>query len=361
MSKARELSIKSKFLEYKVVFQDSLNIPSDALVIADSNVVLSHGFEGQKNLEILDVSEDEKNLDSVIRIIEIFQRRKIRRDSRVVFLGGGVIQDLGTFASSIYMRGIDWIYYPTTLQSMIDSCIGSKSSINFGTAKNLIGNYFPPSEIRIWPGFLATLTKDQIVSGLIEGLKICTAGNCAPEFVKWLDVYISNGLQDNSEVVELISISLTAKKTFVEEDEFDQGVRKILNYGHTFGHALESSSNYQIDHGVAVGIGILAAHNLARNLGLISDAKTSTENAVLRLLGLLDPNMNDCLNDLDIRYFVSFLNGDKKTTHHDYVFILPSELGLTTRKLPLTEESETIIFAAICSAIQEVKNEQVLG
>lgn len=351
MSDLNGMIFKSKFLDYNVVFQNSLRIPKEALVIADVNVALKHKVPVDNQLETLRISEEEKNLSSVMKIVELFQSHGVRRTSSVVFLGGGVIQDLGTFASSIYMRGVDWIYYPTTMQSMIDSCVGGKSSLNFGTAKNLLGNYYPPSEIRIWPGFLSTLTKDQIVSGLLEGLKICAAANCVPKFVELMNVYVSSDFKSELPVMQLISLSLDMKRRFVEEDEFDLGIRRTLNYGHTFGHALESASGYRIDHGVAVGIGMIAAHILARDLGLIEAGKTTTETAIFRLFDLLKPQLRLSLSKIDTQNFVEFLKGDKKTTIHDFIFILPSEFGLKIQKLPLTKESEVLISSAINSAI----------
>ena len=271
------------------------------------------------------------------------------------------MQDLATLAASIYMRGVKWIYYPTTLQAMIDSCIGGKSSINFNSTKNVLGNYYPPSEIRIWTNFLSTLSTDQMVSGLIEGVKIAVAGNCLETFVQILSRYQNGNFQSENEVTNMIMLSLQSKSLIVQEDEFDFGARRILNYGHTFGHGIESVSNFEIDHGVAVGIGIIAANFLSRELGLINDCRNLSETTILDLFELLGGELILKLNSLDLTRILYFLRGDKKSTDQGYTFVLPSSSGLILRELPFSQKSDNLILTALNSAIMEVKKLEIFG
>jgi len=361
MGPDNSLNIHSKFLDYSVNFQSQLNFTGATLCIVDSNVIMSHRFPSDTVLISLKVSEENKDLNAIAEIIKIFQDHNVKRSSQVIFVGGGVMQDLGTLATSIYMRGIKWIYYPTTLQAMIDSCIGGKSSINFNFTKNVLGNYYPPSEIRIWTNFLSTLSNDQIVSGLIEGIKIAVAGNCLETFVQMLRRYRNSNFQTENEVANMIMLSLQTKSLIVQEDEFDLGARKVLNYGHTFGHGIESISNFEIDHGVAVGIGMIAANFLSRDLGLINNHRNLSETAILDLFEVLSSDLILKLDSLDLARILHFLRGDKKSTDQGYTFVLPSNSGLILRELPFSLGSDDLILAALNSAIMEVRNHEILG
>jgi 3-dehydroquinate synthase len=345
----KEMPIKSRVHDYVVGFVKRIDIPNDTLTIIDSNVLSKYKFLSGVNVVALDCSEENKNLETVSTILRVFQENGINRNSKVVFVGGGVLQDLGTISTSIYMRGISWSYFPTTLQAMLDSCIGGKSSINLNFTKNVIGNYYPPEEIGIWTEFLSTLDHDQIVCGLIEGLKICASASRVEDF---LDLCPDDSFDDikTLKFEELIGLSLSVKKEFIESDEFDNGIRKLLNYGHTFGHAIESSSNYAITHGAAVGIGILAAHALARDLGLLDKQTTPTEIAVIRLLGSLDSKLAENIKVLDLDATVTFMCSDKKTTTEKFTFILPSDSGLLLESFPSSQVNKERIKKALTVA-----------
>jgi len=354
------LTIHSKFLDYAVKFHDQLNLDDFELCLVDSNVMELHQLPNHSALVAISISEEKKDLNGIKEIIEIFQDHQIRRSSKVAFIGGGVMQDLGTLAASIYMRGIKWAYCPTTLQAMIDSCIGGKSSINFNSTKNVLGNYYPPSEIQIWTDFLSTLSTDQIISGLIEGTKIAIATNSLKPFVQVLEEYRASDFTAKSEIVNLIMLSLQSKSVIVQEDEFDLGARKILNYGHTFGHGIESISNFDIEHGVAVGIGIIAANFLSRELGLIDHGRNLSETTILALLATLETDLNFKLDSLDLTEIHNFLRGDKKSTDRGYTFVLPSNTGLILQELPFSSSSDEKILTALKSAITEVRNNEIL-
>ena len=166
-------------------------------------------------------------------------------------LGGGVIGDLSAFVASTYMRGIDFYNIPTSLLAMVDSSIGGKTAIDFLGVKNVIGSFYQPRGVLIDIDTLASLDRRQLMSGLVESIKM---GLCLDR--KLFDlIKNSSSLEENIE--EIIYRSIECKRKVVEEDEKEKGLRKVLNYGHTFGHAIEESSALKLHHGEAVGIGML--------------------------------------------------------------------------------------------------------
>ena len=179
------------------------------------------------------------------------------RATHLIAIGGGVIQDIVTFCASVYMRGLRWTYMPTTFLSMADSCIGGKSSINVMGYKNLVGNFYPPSQVLIDVDFVDTLDAEKVVGGLFEAAKICYARSYG-EFAAYLAEHPASKMSlDVAHVV--IVRALRTKKWFIEIDEFDKKERLLLNFGHTFGHAIEAGGDFSVPHGIAVGLGMLVA------------------------------------------------------------------------------------------------------
>ena len=163
------------------------------------------------------------------------------------------------------MRGLTWVYAPTTLLGMADSCIGGKSSINVGPYKNLVGTFNPPQTVLIDTDFVTTLNTAQIVAGLAEAAKICFCrGAEAWETYRSLKPALS---MDRDGFAKIVSASLASKKWFIEIDEFDKKERLLLNFGHTFGHAIEGASHFRVSHGVAVGVGMLCSLSLGKRMG----------------------------------------------------------------------------------------------
>ena len=198
-------------------------------------------------------------------------KKEIKRDYEICSIGGGIVQDISGFVSSILFRGINWVYIPTTILSQCDSCIGGKTSINFAKYKNQIGNFYPPKKIFLDTSFLKTLNIKDIKSGLGEMAHYYLVANKKEwNFFKLnLDRVLRKKF--NIKIMKkLIFKSLKIKKRFIEEDEFDQGYRLILNYGHTFGHAIEKITNYKIPHGLAVAHGINISNFFSLKLGLIN-------------------------------------------------------------------------------------------
>jgi len=274
---------------------DSYIQPGD-LVIIDKKLI--QHVEYHDLVYPINAKEDNKCIETVMDIIKFINGKNIQR---VVVIGGGLVQDIGSFMSSIYNRGIKWIYFPTTLLAMSDSCIGSKTSLNTNV-KNKIGTFYSPSIVYIHIGFLETLTESDVKSGLGEILKLCMIGNSLGLYEKY-----------KNDITSLIKLSLLIKRSVIDIDLFDENIRKILNYGHTVGHALEVMTDYSIPHGIAVVYGMLIENSLFN----YSDSKFE------RLCSdLLVP-----IDTIDTSQIKTILLSDKKACVDNINFIVPNEPG----------------------------------
>jgi 3-dehydroquinate synthase len=296
---------------------------------------------------VIKVSEEEKDLAGAERVIVDLLRLGISREQRLLAVGGGVVQDLATFVAQIYKRGLAWTYVPTTLMAMADSCIGGKSSINVGTVKNVVGGFHPPARVVIDPRFLSTLSETALAAGLAEAAKIsyCRGPEC---FDQYLERYDSFG----AEPVGLLSHVLEAKKWFVEVDEFDHRERRLLNFGHTFGHALEPAVGHRLAHGTAVAVGMLsaAAHHQARP----SEALARLTQHCRELLQRSD-GVQEALAAFDLETFKATFLNDKKHAAGAFHLILPSEAGSVSEvSVPADEEGWRGVELAVLAAIDAV-------
>jgi 3-dehydroquinate synthase len=200
---------------------------------------------------------------------------------------------------------------------MLDSCIGGKSSINVGNYKNIVGNIYPPEHIYITSKFTNTLSKVEIASGLAEAGKICFAKS-EDTFNEFLSLFRSK-IESDSIYEKLAEVSLGAKKWFIEIDEFDKKERKLLNFGHTFGHALEAASAFKVPHGIAILIGMKTALNFA---------KSKTENLEMFIFETFDPvKLEIGKVSLNKKLFDSAISSDKKHNSDQMFFVLPDEAG----------------------------------
>jgi 3-dehydroquinate synthase len=254
------LDIKSKISDYKLGFVDSLETihalidQDNTITIIDSNVnELYPVLQRQANI-ILDSHEDAKTLKGSEILLKALKDKKANIKTTLVVIGGGILQDLVGFCASIYCRGIDYILVPTTLLAQTDSCVGGKTSINLDNRKNLLGTFYPPKEIIIYTKFLETLPNLDYLSGMGEIYKFHILQNNINQF----------DIENNIE--PMILDGLTYKIDILSRDEFDKGERRFLNYGHTFGHALESISNHKIPHGIGVVLGCMIATRIAKKL-----------------------------------------------------------------------------------------------
>lgn len=291
--------------------------------------------------------EQAKSLDRMTDLIMAMREHGATRGSKLVAIGGGVVQDAASFAASVYMRGIDWTYVPTTLLSMTDSCIGGKSSINVGRYKNIVGTIHPPSKVIIDPGLAATLSAEQVAAGLCEAVKIALCRG--PETLGAYFALSPNAQSDPAVLTEVIALSLNAKKWFIEVDEFDRGERLLLNFGHTFGHALEAASGFSISHGIAVGLGMLAAFDFGEARGRdyrhglhLSAFRRHVGQLVARIDGLAPQ-----LARISVSALLDAFSSDKKHSANQFALILPTEAGRIERvMLPRDPATATAIERA---------------
>jgi len=278
--KSKEIIIKSKLRDYSVFFPsdasfiNDLIATSNSILLVDEGVWEAHKDELLKNVPkseyyIVPISEEKKTLDSVQSLYDILINRAVKKNLTIIAIGGGIMQDISGYVASTLYRGVNWIFIPTTLLSQVDSCIGGKTSLNYKQYKNLIGTFYPPFKIFVFPQFLKTQHNLEYFSGLGEVVKLHIIGG-----EKLIDDIQRNiedlKVRDETVLRKIIRDCLMIKKEIIENDEFDKGRRNILNYGHCFGHAIESASNYVIPHGQAILLGIMLANKVAVERGILS-------------------------------------------------------------------------------------------
>lgn len=291
---------------------------SDDVVVIDA--ALRHMVpERSAPVLAVEASEDTKTLAGCEHLILVLREAGVRRGDHVLAVGGGIVQDIATFVTDVYMRGLAWSYVPTTLMSMVDSCIGGKSSINVGDVKNLVGGIYPPDAVIVDPAFLASLSPTAMAAGFSEAVKIAYCRG--PEaFEGYLERY------DRFDVdpTVLIEHVLRAKKWFVEIDEHDQKERRLLNFGHTFGHALETAVDHALSHGLAIAVGVLCA---IRHPASAAAPDVERLEAHCRDLLASAPGVADALAEFDPQRFERAFRADKKHGPSTFRLILPAPRG----------------------------------
>ncbi len=340
--------IKSIFRNYQVSFiEDFTSILTELadqgpFFIIDSLVLDVYGDRittavPKGRFLVIEANERNKSFDSCRGVIETLVEKRVRRDEKLVAIGGGIIQDITAFSASIIYRGMDWIFFPTTLLAQSDSCIGSKTSINLDDKKNLIGNFYPPAAVFIDMVFLSSLGVDDIKSGIGEMLHYYFYAE-SPFFNKMIKNY--NALIRNREMLsEYIRESLVIKKGVIEIDEFDRAERNKFNYGHTFGHALESVTEYSIKHGQAVTVGMDLANYVSLRIGFMEPNIFHDLHAKLFLnFPVFD------WQDIALDRYCNLLTKDKKNVGGNIGCILASKPGaLFKKQLPLDDAFRGVI------------------
>lgn len=328
---SKDFTILSAIHDYAVHFVEDFTIhlrdiiqPEDTILIDENVCRLYH-----KRLEpilsevshiLLEPSEEKKSYQQVGEIVERLIEGGFRKNNKIVAIGGGITQDVATFIAANLYRGVDWYFFPTTLLAQADSCIGGKASINFGSYKNLLGNFYPPREIFMDLAFIDTLPRKEIISGLGEMTHFY--------FLAGIDDYHrireqhARALEDKAVLERLIYRSLTIKKATIEIDEFDRKERQIFNYGHSFGHAIESVTDYRVPHGIAVSHGMDIANFISVKMGLIEEELRQQMREVLKL------NWGEVpLGHIDVEAFINALRKDKKNVGAEVRVILTRGLG----------------------------------
>jgi 3-dehydroquinate synthase len=269
----------------------------------------------------LPAGEANKTLSALLPVYDTFLTAKFERSTPVLALGGGVVGDMTGFVSATLLRGVPFVQIPTTLLSMVDASVGGKTGVDHAVGKNLIGAFHQPAAVLIDPAVLTTLPSREFRSGLAECVKhmiIRDAGGFDSMEANLADILNLNP----AKLIDLIAANVKIKARVVEADPFERGERAHLNFGHTFGHAIETLSNYDYAHGEAISLGMTAATFAARELKMIDDATRRRIIALLSRIGLPTTGLT-----LDVDQVVNAMWFDKKVASGKIRFVLPERIG----------------------------------
>lgn len=316
---------------YAVEFRDDPFAELSALAASGAHFLVDARVAGLYERELgpvlaspsvlrVEALEDSKSIEAMPAFVRHLVAKGLRRGQSLVAVGGGITQDIACFLAATMLRGVPWTFVPTTLLAMADSCVGSKSSINGGGAKNVLGTFTPPKRIVLSARFLKTLDEKDVRSGVGEMLKVhAIAGPAAFDRIA---ADYPRLFADPAVMTAYLRRSLEIKKPIVEADEFDTGPRLVMNYGHSFGHALESATAYAIPHGIAVTIGMDLANFAAARLGLGDAAHYRRMRPVLAANWRGFEGVPAPLDD-----FLAALAKDKKNSARALGLILPDKDG----------------------------------
>lgn len=328
------MKIQSMYHEYEADFDptgsfaDTLARQQNAYVVVDKNVLelysdLLSPLLIAGHYYVLDAVEENKTVAKALEIMDHLVALETKRNTLLVAIGGGITQDVVCFIASVLYRGISWYFVPTTLLAQTDSCIGSKSSINYNKFKNLIGTFYPPMAIYIYPQFLRTLSHRDYLSGLGEIAKIAIMYG-RDGFYVFRNTLPQMLARDEQVLRAHIEKSLDFKKAVIEIDEFDRDYRNIMNYGHTFGHALETESTFAVPHGQAVTAGCLIANEISTARGLISKAYRDDMRCTLTKILQLELFRSEWMLPDGL---IKAMHNDKKYSGNAHTCILADESG----------------------------------
>ena len=316
----KSINIESKNGNYRIVIesgllnhvQDFLDVDKTYIIITDDMIptlYINQLISSLNKYMIIKfpAGEQSKSLKEYQKIISIMQENNVSRDACIIALGGGVTGDLSGFIASTYMRGIDYIQIPTSLLAQIDSSVGGKVAINTELAKNSIGQFYSPSLVLIDPITLQTLDERQFNNGMAEMIKYGMIHS-----LNLFEEIETQNIKDNLE--HFIYESLSIKRYYVENDEFDHSIRQILNFGHTFGHAYESLYRYEkYLHGEAVALGMLKVCN-----------NYDVRRRLIAVLKKYNLPIEDSASDLDL---IPYIKNDKKNTSNYLNLIIVDKIG----------------------------------
>jgi len=299
-----------------------LNLDRKVLVLTDSGVPSQYAKNvAEKCLEptvmTVEQGEDSKSMKVLEKVLSVMLDASFQRGDCVVAVGGGVVGDLAGFAASCYMRGIDFYNIPTTLLSQVDSSIGGKTAVNLGEIKNIVGAFYQPKKVIIDPDLLKTLPKRQISNGLAEAVKMSLTSD-----EELFRLFEKNNAEDI--IDEIIIGSLKIKRDVVMRDEKESSLRKILNFGHTIGHAVETAQGLSnLYHGECVALGMIPM---------------CSEEVRERLVAVLKKNSLPTKIEIDINQIKEAVSHDKKSAKSGVTVILVDKVGEFIMKTETPEE-----------------------
>ena len=291
--------------------KEYLNLDRKCLIVSDDNIPTTYINIVKDQCKealtfIIKNGEESKNINNFENILSFMIDNNFTRTDCVIAIGGGVVGDLSGFVAACYMRGIDFYNIPTTLLSQVDSSIGGKTAIDYHNVKNIIGAFYQPKKVLIDSNTLATLDKRQLHAGLVEAYKMALC------FDKDLVDFIEKSKNLNDDLDEIIYKSLLIKKYVVENDEKETGIRKVLNYGHTFGHAIEAFKNLKYLHGECVGMGMLYV------------SSDLVKKHIFDFLKKYDLPIDEDINTLDL---IEYIKHDKKASSNIVSLIIVDKIG----------------------------------
>lgn len=336
---------------YEILFSDGFNYlpkamenikaPKKLLIVTDSNVEPIYAEKVNTLLKVsgydsavytFEAGEGNKGMDTILGICGACIEHEMDRSSMIVALGGGVVGDMAGFAASIFMRGIDFIQLPTTLLSQSDSSVGGKTGIDFMESKNILGAFHQPRLVYINVNTLRTLPQEQFVSGMGEVIKHGIIRDRT--FFDYLEKNSESiKMLDSETLIEMDKTNCAIKADVVEQDEKEMGLRAILNFGHTIGHAVESAYDFKMTHGECVGIGMIGASYIAYKRGMINEEILKRTENILDMYGF-----KTRVKLPSEETVFSFMQKDKKKIDGKLKFVLPVEIGKVTQTTDVTKE-----------------------
>lgn len=348
ISSSYEIYIGKAIMDRMGLILNKQKWASRYICITDSRVLPLHGERVQQTLrekglkiDMIDfpAGEDSKNIETILHLVDQLMTMGADRQSALIALGGGVVGDITGFVASIYMRGIPYLQVPTTLLAQVDSSIGGKTGIDLPLGKNMLGTFYQPRGVFIDLTFLQTLEPQELKNGLAEVVKYGIIDD--PGLFGILETKataITN--QDMDLLQEIVTRSCRIKKGVVEIDEREKGMRRILNFGHTIGHAIETESGYTIPHGDAISMGMVAASILSERLRYLAAEERERIIALIRAIKLPDR----IPSNLSPQGIFSHMKGDKKKAGDALNLVLLKKIGIpfVTNGVPDQLIKETI-------------------
>lgn len=327
-----EIEIQSGlFNDLRTIVPVIRNLGSKVALITDQKLASLYGKALQKtlieydletHLYVFEEGEIHKSRQTKDKIEDQMFAKGLGRDTCVIALGGGVVLDLAGYIASTYSRGVPLVTIPTSLLAMVDACLGGKTGINVPFGKNLIGSIYQPKKVYIDPKMLDTLPLNELRNGIVEMIKHGAIADLP--FFEFLEKHADALLALNSEIVDqAIHYSCCIKKQIVEEDEREIGKRRILNFGHTIGHALEKLHGFELPHGEAIALGMLIEGYLAVQLGYLHENELERIRKILQIYGIpltlrMPLNVKDILEAMIL---------DKKSINGSPRFVIINRIG----------------------------------
>ena len=290
------------------------------VVITDEHIydLHAHKFQYVENLMVVEPGESCKDFETVEQALLTLQEFDVDKNSLIIGVGGGAITDFVGFLGSIYMRGIDFEFFPTTILGAVDASIGGKNGVNFHSIKNFVGTINQPKNIIIDYDFFSSLPVEAYQNGMAEVIKYgCISDSVLFEYLENID--LESVISDNNVLKTIINTCQNIKVKFIQEDVLDNGNRKLLNFGHTLGHAIEIIQ--EIPHGFAVAIGMVQAARISVKLGLLKKIEFEKIKNLLGRFGL----PIDCITDW--QSIEKLIRNDKKKSGNTISFVVLESIG----------------------------------